>query len=136
MLGIGRGNFKTYTSKLIAHNSAIEVGGEMGLVGLFIWFSMVYFSIKSVLQASAATTDPQDKDFYFALILAVIGYLTSAMFVTLEYETWYLLLAACAAVGRYAPTPMPVERRDLKIIGATLVGFVVVVQIFAILYLG
>jgi O-antigen ligase len=136
VMGIGRGNFREYTGKLIAHNSAIEIGGEMGLVGLFLWFAMIYFSIRSVTAAGVAAADPKDKDFYLALTLAVIGYVASAMFVTLEYETWYLLLAACAAVERYAPRPVAIRKRDYVLIGSSVLGFIALTQVFAVLYMG
>ncbi|HWL64125.1 MAG TPA: O-antigen ligase family protein [Steroidobacteraceae bacterium] len=134
--GIGRGNFRAYTSKLIAHNSAVEIGGEMGMVGLFIWFGMIYFAIKSLVLAWRRTEDPKERDFYVAMILSILGYLISAMFVTLEYETWYLLLAVCAAVGRYQPEPVRAEKRDLMFIGGGVVGFLVMMQVFVIFYLG
>lgn len=38
IFGIGKGNFGPYTGRLIAHNSGhIEIMGEMGMVGLFLW---------------------------------------------------------------------------------------------------
>ena len=45
VFGIGRGRFQSYTGKLIAHNSAIEIMGETGVVGLFLWMGMIYFSV-------------------------------------------------------------------------------------------
>jgi O-antigen ligase len=136
VFGIGRGNFKKYTSKLIAHNSAVEIGGETGLVGLFLYFGLIYFSIKSALHARKQFTEPRDKDFCLAAVLAVVGYLISMMFVTLEYETFYLLLAMCAALGRCVPEPLQATKRDYKIVGISVIAFVIIVQIFVIGYLG
>jgi O-antigen ligase len=136
VLGIGRGNFKKYTSKLIAHNSAVEIGGETGLVGLFLYFGLIYFSIKSALHARRHFAEPHHKDFALAAALAVVGYLISMMFVTLEYETFYLLLAMCAALGRCVPEPVTVTKRDFKVVGLSVIVFVVFVQIFVIGYLG
>ena len=136
VFGIGRGNFKKYTSKLIAHNSAVEIGGETGLVGLFLYFGLIYFCIKSALHARKQFTEPHDKDFCLAAVLAVVGYLISMMFVTLEYETFYLLLAMCAALGRCVPEPLQATKRDYKIVGISVIVFVVIVQIFVIGYLG
>jgi O-antigen ligase len=135
LLGVGRGNFAVESGKLIAHNSAIEIGGEMGVAGLMLWLLMIHFAIKSLVLASRATTVRSERDFYLAMLLAVIGYLVSAMFVTLEYETWYLLLAVCAAIGRNLPEPLPVERRDFMITGGILVAFLIFVQVFTVLYL-
>ena len=136
LFGIGRGNFKAYTSKLIAHNSFVEIGGETGVVGLFIYTALVYFCLKSCLHARANFPDPHNKDFALAAALSLIGYVISAMFVTLEYETLYLLLAMCAALGRCVPEPLEFNRRDFRIVGITVFSFLVLMQIFVIFYLG
>ena len=136
LFGIGRGNFKAYTSKLIAHNSFVEIGGETGIAGLLIYVALVYFCLKSLLHARANFPEPHNRDFALAAMLALLGYVISAMFVTLEYETFYLLLAMCAALGRCVPQPLELTRRDLKIVGITVAVFLVVMQIFVIGYLG
>jgi len=136
LLGIGRGNFKAYTAKLIAHNSAVEIGGETGLVGLYLYIGLIYFSLKSCLHARKHFTEPHDKDFALAAALGLVGYIVSMMFVTLEYETFYLLLAMCAALGRCVPEPFVPTKRDFKIVGVTVFLFLVFVQVFVIVYLG
>lgn len=136
VFGIGRGNFQAYTSKLIAHNSFVEIGGETGIVGLLLYVGLIYFCLKSTLHARAHFKEPRDKDFALAAALSVVGYVVSAMFVTLEYETFYILLAGCAALGRCVPQPMELTRRDLKLIGFSVAGFLVAMQIFVISYLG
>jgi O-antigen ligase len=136
LFGIGRGNFKAYTAKLIAHNSAVEIGGETGIAGLFLYIGLIYFCVKSALHARRHLTEPHDKDFALAAALAVLGYVISMMFVTLEYETFYLLLAMCAALGRCVPEPVVATKRDFKVIGITTLVFLVFMQIFVIAYLG
>lgn len=136
LLGIGRGNFKAYTSKLIAHNSAVEIGGETGVAGLFLYIALIYFCLKSTLHARQHFTEQRDKDFALAAALALLGYVISMMFVTLEYETFYLLMAMCAALGRCVPQPLEATKRDFKIVGISTVGFLIFVQIFVIGFLG
>lgn len=136
VFGIGRGNFQTYTSFLIAHNSAVEIGGETGLVGLSLWISLIYVSVKGTVAYLKATEKPEEKDFCNALILGVIGYLISAMFVTLEYETFYLLLAVCAVVARCAPAVVHLNARDYYNISAIVVLWIIILQIFVIQYFG
>ena len=136
LFGIGRGNFKAYTSKLIAHNSFVEIGGETGIVGLLIYTALVYFCLKSTLHARRHLPDQHNKDFALAAALSLMGYVISAMFVTLEYETFYLLLAMCAALGHCVPEPMAFTRRDLRSVGLIVLGFLVFMQIFVIAYLG
>jgi O-antigen ligase len=136
LLGIGRGNFAAYTNKLIAHNSAVQIGGETGLAGLFLWIALVYISFKGVLAKLNSTTDLQESSFCIALIMSLIGYLVSAMFVTLEYETFYLLLALCAAVARTAAVPISFGTRDAINVAAIQVLWLIVLQAFVISYLG
>jgi O-antigen ligase len=136
LFGIGRGNFKAYTAKLIAHNSAVEIGGETGVVGLFLYIGLIYFCVKSALHARRHFTEPRDKDFALAAALALLGYVISMMFVTLEYETFYLLLAMCAALGRCVPEPIEATKRDFKVIGISTLAFLIFVQIFVIAFLG
>jgi hypothetical protein len=136
IFGIGRGNFSAYTSKLIAHNSAVEISGETGLVGLFLWVGLIYVSVKGAVAYLKSTEKPEEKTFCAALILSIIGYLTSAMFITLEYETFYLLLAMCAVIARCAPTPVHMEARDYFYVGAIVSMWIVVLQIFVIRFFG
>ncbi len=136
IIGIGRGNFQAYTGKLIAHNSAVEIMGETGLVGLFLWVALIYVSIKSILAVRAERADPRDKAFCTSMMLAIVGYIISAMFVTLEYETFYLLIAMCSALGRIAPQPIALVRRDYRTIGTIIGAALVALQVFVIVYLG
>jgi O-antigen ligase len=136
LFGIGRGNFKAYTSKLIAHNSAVEIGGETGLVGLFLWLTLIYACIKSIVALRLESPDERDRDFCIALVLCVVGYFVSAMFVTLEYETFYLLLAACAGASRSAaPALAPLASRDYVNVAAAVVAGLLGLQMFVIMYL-
>jgi O-antigen ligase len=136
VFGIGRGNFQAYTSMLIAHNSAVQMVGETGLVGLFLWVGLIYVSVKGAVAYLKSTEKPEEKTFCAALILSVIGYLISALFVTLEYETFYLLLAICAVIARCVPTPVHLGMRDYCHIGAIVVAWVVILQIFVIQFFG
>jgi O-antigen ligase len=136
VFGIGRGNFQAYTFELIAHNSAVEMGGETGLVGFSLWVGLIYVSVKGVIAYLKTTERPEAKTFCVALLLSLIGYLTSAMFVTLEYETFYLLLAVCAVVARCVPAAVQFGMRDFCNIGAIVVAWIVVLQIFVIQFLG
>jgi hypothetical protein len=88
------------------------------------------------LHARRHLPDEHNKDFALAAGLSLMGYVISAMFVTLEYETFYLLLAMCAALGHCVPQPMEFTRRDLRFVGLIVFGFLVFMQIFVIAYLG
>jgi hypothetical protein len=139
--GVGRGNFKSHSGKhggkrLIAHNSAVEIGGETGLVGLFLWLSLIYVSIKGAVEYWKSTDDTSHKAFCTALVLGVIAYLISAMFVTLEYETFYLMLALCAVTARSTPNAVSFADRDAVKVAALEGVWLIGMQIFVIAYFG
>lgn len=134
LFGIGKGNFLKYTSKLIAHNSSIEVMGETGLPGLFFWIGLIYLSLKNVLYYVRDSEDERDRAYATALGLSVFGYIVSSTFVTLEYETLYFLLGLCAALGFRLKQPNTFTERDFWVISAMTVGWAILVKAFVIFY--
>jgi len=132
--GIGKGNFLRYTGKLIAHNSAIEIMGETGIPGLFLWLGFIYMAFKNLYAAYRETEDAVLRPSVMALGLSVAGYLLSSMFVTLEYETFYFLLGLTAAVGNSVSVRPSFTEQDLWRMGAIMGGFFVAVKGFVMLY--
>ena len=135
VFGIGKGNFKRYTARLIAHNSMIETMGETGFAGLFLWLGIIYMAFKKLLlflrQPAMAA---EDAAFARALGTSLIGYLVSAMFVTLEYETFYVLLAMAAVVGRALPTAAKFTGRDAMIIVGLIPLLFLAVKVAVMVY--
>jgi putative inorganic carbon (hco3(-)) transporter len=116
IFGIGRGNFRSYTGSLVAHNSAVEIMGETGFIGLLIWISLVYLSMKNAYLYAKLAEGQTDRLIAWALFVAIAGYVVSSMFVTLEYETFYFLLAIAGVLGRRLENPLRFGKRDLKIV--------------------
>ncbi len=133
-LGIGKGRFVSYTGKLIAHNSGIEVMGETGFVGLLLWFGITYVGMKNLIRRYAEAQDPRERELLIALGLSLIGYHVSALFVTLEYETLYFILGLTAGVRNWVQTPVSYTRRDLKIMLMIAAGFFVFIKLFVRAY--
>lgn len=133
IVGVGRGNFKVWTGKLIAHNSAIEIVGETGVVGLLLWGSLITAAFRMALLRYRAASEPMDKAVLRALMLAVIGYMVASMFVTLELETFYLLLALCMGNDRRI-TESPYRKREFLLVVGLVVAFVLMMKIFVTLY--
>jgi hypothetical protein len=66
-----------------------------------------------------------------ALFIAIVGYINSSMFVTLEYETFYVLLALAGAGARNLPLdekPL-IRKKDLKLIAAASLVFLLIVYV-------
>jgi hypothetical protein len=136
VFGIGRGNFARYTGRLIAHNSAIEIMGETGVPGTFAWVGMIYMAYKNLFAVRRELQDKVMRSYVDALGLAIAGYLGSAMFVTLEYETFYMLLALAAAAGASLKERPRFTHRDLAILGGAIFAFFIGVKVFVLVYFG
>lgn len=134
VLGIGKGNFLSYTSKLIAHNSAIEVMGETGFVGLFFWFGILYMGIRNIVVRYKETQSALERSFLVGVGLSVIGYYISSLFVTLEYETIYCLLGLTAAIPSWTNNSEPYTRRDFVIMIGIMAAYFVLVKLFVMAY--
>jgi hypothetical protein len=137
IFGIGRGGFASYTGKLVAHNSFVEIMGETGLPGLFAWMALIYISLKQLYcyfkEGSNKIENKMGVTLSRCLFIAIMGYLISAMFVTLEYETLYILLGVCAAFGRLLKSPIEITAKDLRLIAIIEISWVVFINAFTIL---
>lgn len=134
VFGIGKGNFASYTGTLIAHNSAIEIMGELGIPGLFFWIGITYMAFKSLSVIIKTGKDPGFNSLMTAVAITLIGYIVSSMFVTLEYETLYFILALPRSVIRYKKINLEFTTKDLQFIMAIMLGFYLALKVFVILY--
>ncbi len=134
VFGVGLGHYADYTGTLIAHNSSMEIMGETGIPGVFLWLSLLYLGFKQLWLYWRQTEDPLDRSYAKALGISLAGYVISAMFVTLEYETYYFMLGMTAAVGLQLEEPVPYGWRDRILVLATVGGFLVLMRAFTGLY--
>ena len=134
IFGIGKGNYRVYTGRLIAHSSPIEIMGETGVIGLFLWVSLIYLAVKGLFLYRAGPYNDADKAYATALALIIFGYVLSAMFVTLEYETFYFLIGLCAVVANNLKEEVRYTRRDFAITFFVPLVWILFVKTFATLY--
>ena len=132
--GVGRGNFLNYTHTIIAHNSGVEIMAETGLVGLFLWISTIVACVRAAYLRLASCESAMEKHVMAATILAVMGYIVSSLFVTLEYETFYMLLAFC--VGGFDPKTSPSVYRgtEFKWCCFAVIAFAGVIKVVVSIY--
>jgi O-antigen ligase len=139
IFGIGRLGFKQYTASLVGHSSFVEIMGETGAIGLFAWMGLFYFSLKALYlfvtrkDEEGQGADLKDRLLARGLFISIVGYLISALFVTLEYETIYMLLALATVFGRQLPGPLQVTRTDVLIIGSVELAWIIFINAFTIL---
>jgi len=134
VFGIGRGNFGRYSGTLIAHNSAVELMGETGFVGLFFWVGLIYFSAKGAYRAYMTTENVVIRSLMSATLISLAGYVVSSMFVTLEYETFYILLGLCSAAGIAAGQRVVLTGKDLALIVAIIGIWFVLLKVAVMAY--
>jgi O-antigen ligase len=134
VFGIGKGNFKIYTGRLIAHNSFIEIMGETGAIGVIFWLGLLYLSFKTIYLYIELEEDPVRISYARGLALCLIGYLASSFFVTLEYETLYFLLGFTRSMSLNKNIDLGYKAKDLRNIVLILVGLYLMLKIFIRLY--
>lgn len=136
IFGIGRGRFSEYTGTLIAHNSAIEIMGEMGFVGLFLWTTLIYMSLKTLyVYQKLVSLGEKEIDFVNALGIAILGYIASSMFVTLEYETFYMLHGLVAGLIIKEPgREYKYTLKDIFIVGVVVIMWYIALKLFVMSY--
>ena len=103
-------------------------------MGLLLWSTLIYLSIKSATFTWKNSTDLADSNVGFGVVLAILGYIVSAMFVTLEYETFYLLLAFGTVLGRQGDA-VQLSRREIKIILISVGLLLLLLQLFVVAYM-
>ncbi|MDH5766743.1 MAG: O-antigen ligase family protein [Gammaproteobacteria bacterium] len=134
VFGIGKGNYSSYTGRLIAHNSAIEIMGELGVIGLFFWLSLMFVSYKKIINFINFTDDVYHKNIMISLGLALLGYHVSSMFVTLEYETLYFLLGLIRSTDTYSGQKVEYTSNNIMLVGMSTIGFIVLIKLFVSIY--
>lgn len=133
VFGVGRGNYINHT-RLVAHNSAIEIAAETGLPGILLWAGLIYMGFKQIWLYQQQEREPANRSFAIALGICLAGYLVSAMFVTLEYETLYFLLGVTAAIGIQLEKPALFGRRDAILVTGMVGSFLVGIRVLTALY--
>ncbi len=133
LFGVGRGEFIEHHVRT-AHNSYVLALAELGLVGYFFWFSLVYLSVLMLLkivrapplpEAAAASLPGWQEHQRLARILlySATGCLTAAFFLSRSYVVFlYLLFALIVALyqsGRRLNPDLP--SLSLKTMGKKLV---------------
>ena len=103
IMGVGVGNFywsvRNYVpaSAGFAHNMYVEVAAETGLVGIFLFMGMIFFTLKD-LRKIIKNASPHLKSYGLGLYVGLMGFLVSAIFLHAEYEKFlwlFIFLTIC-----------------------------------------
>jgi len=108
--GVGKGQFTEHHIRT-AHNSYVLTFAELGIIGYFLWFSMIAVSARmllTIIRDHTSTRDPPHTDDVWAehrrlaliLLCSLTAFSTAAFFLSRSYIiTLYLILAM--VVGLY-----------------------------------
>ncbi len=150
LFGIGPGLFADNNANLTAHNSFVLVIAEMGIVGYTIWLAFLGYGVLMTLavlrHAPPATGEAQDaadwkteRALAMTLLLAQVGYLGTAFFLSRSYVILLYLLAALVlgwytgARRRWPDLPAFALSRDLVrwpvLAVASVIGLYIIVKI-------
>lgn len=91
---------------IYAHNNFLQMGGEMGLLGLGTFLIFLFFTLKSIWSAFKKNTDTFLKAFSVSVFAAIIAYLingfteTSLYYARLVMIFWFLIGVGLALKNR------------------------------------
>lgn len=136
IFGVGYGNF-TEHHHLTAHNSLVLCFAEIGLLGCFLWISLLvvgYLGVGRVAQHAPLGSDERVAG--SILRASFVGYLTCAWFLSRTYQpVLFGLLAICTAVwacSRKMPACQDIAEIQAPMKWLGLSFKVMIVSIFAV----
>lgn len=106
LFGFGKDRFLEYHPK-VAHNSYITVVSELGTIGYMLWMTFVlllflmFYRIAKLpdLPGQLGEQIKQEKTFCSYLMVSIIGYCSTALFISRSYIMFFYIFAAIAAAS-------------------------------------
>jgi O-antigen ligase len=80
------------------HNSLIEVGTEVGFVGLFLYILLSFNALRIFVRARMQTHNQTLRKIGDVLVIGFVGMMAAAMFLTQGYSFYWLFYIALSAV--------------------------------------
>jgi O-antigen ligase len=91
-----------------AHDLYLSVATDNGGIGLVVFLAIIFVTMRSLLRArreSLAAEDASTAALASGYVLAILGFMTAGIFLSLAYERYYWLLLALATALVRAPRP-------------------------------
>lgn len=135
VFGVGKDQFQEY-HHLAPHNSYIQVVSELGFVGLFLWLSLFYFSIKNmniIANRMKLIEDIEYKIFAQAFIISMFAYLFGSFFSgSAYYITLYIMFGLLVALQGLVQGPGFDNFKKISFNDMLNVGIAEIIIIFVI----
>lgn len=101
LFGIGKGNFSK-TAGLIAHSNYVGNMGEMGLPGLAVYITLLYWPVKCLYMILTKTANIPGESELLSLsqimLITLLGFAVATAFVIMEHDILYVLWALSLSV--------------------------------------
>jgi len=139
LFGIGYLSFQTYNSGVAAHSAIIQCLAELGLIGYFVWLTLLYSSISGLTKFEKRCALSPYRKYANILQLSFAGFIVSALFLSMAYSATLYILVALATLVIKSESESVIQPRMLSLgeavrIVILLAGSVVVYQILAMVY--
>lgn len=132
-LGIGKGHFQDDSyHHLVAHSNFIQNAAEVGIIGLFVFVSMVYYSFKGLVltQKTLQKLGKTNISLYSssrAILISFIGFNICTLFITMEIDIFYAWLGLCAVTfnilnREVTEVKMGFSKKDFRNIFLIIIG--------------
>jgi putative inorganic carbon (HCO3(-)) transporter len=138
VLGTGYHTFRLLHG-VAPHSATIECLADLGLIGYFVWLTMLYSSITGLLAFEKRCPSSPYRKYATILQLSFIGFLGSALFLSQAYSPVLYILVALAALvikseGETVIQPRILSPRETAWITVILVGSIVGYKLLAMFY--
>lgn len=95
LLGVGKGQFHE-----VAHNNFIQNITETGLIGIFIFVSLIYLSFKALYIVRRSNFNTNKNNILLnltrPLLVSMVGFNVVTLFITMELDILFIWLGLCA----------------------------------------
>jgi O-antigen ligase len=141
VFGVGKSQFSHYAGEiaglhLMAHNTFIENAAETGLVGLWVYVGLVYLVAKGAHEVLRKAASPRQASMARAMLVSIYGYVAASMFVSTDFDLFYVQLGVVAAFCQSAGCSPKLTKRDAVRIAAICVTFIVTMYVYTALHFG
>lgn len=138
IFGIGFDNF-TRLHGITAHSAFIQCMTELGLVGYFVWLSLIYSSYTGLNAVDKAAPVMIQVKYAKTLLLSLVGVLVSAVFLSQAYSPVLYIIFGLSALSIRFTEPLVVQRRSLTpreilLVVGLIVASMIFFKLLAIVY--
>ena len=100
IIGVGKDQFREY-HKRDTHSSYVRAGAELGLIGLYAFVGILYYSVLTLFETQRAPGNIRWKIYYAGFASFLSSYIVASLFSTRTYDLIFLLcIGLVGALGR------------------------------------